>query len=263
MIITPPTPKRRTSRLLRFSLRSLLIAITFGGIALGLWRNSAERQRKIVEAIRAGKGIVFYESIDRRAHSSRPDWRRGLLGIDFWRHPDSVYLAPESPTSQVRYAAGLTKIRVLGLCEVPVTDEHLSLFAGHRRLTGLYLDSTKLSDSGLTHLAAMTDLRSLSLNDTDIGDEGLARLSALTTLEELDLDSTRVTDEGLRHLAKLPELRVLTLRSTKVTDLGMADLIAIQSLKLLHLSGTNVTNAGVARFREKHPPCFVAWDDNK
>src|SRR5262245_17910828 len=83
-----PRPPRRW---LRFSLRTLLLALTLACVALGWWVHKAERQRRAVAAIRAAGGYVEYDyERDGRRRGLRnptppgPVWLHSVVGVDYF-----------------------------------------------------------------------------------------------------------------------------------------------------------------------------------
>jgi hypothetical protein len=55
------SPARPRRRWFRYSLRTLLLAVTLVAVALAYWVNGAERQRRAVAAIEAAGGTVRYD----------------------------------------------------------------------------------------------------------------------------------------------------------------------------------------------------------
>src|SRR5215218_6949703 len=88
----------------RFSLRTLLVALTVLGISLGIWVRRADRQRRAVAAIRSTFSEVFYDlneapngTFDRafQRASFVPSWLIGRMGIDYF-HP-VIFVVFDSP----------------------------------------------------------------------------------------------------------------------------------------------------------------------
>src|SRR5947209_3607170 len=79
-------------RALRFSLRTLLVAVTLFCLWMGSVCNRANRQRRIVEAITANGGVVRYDTVtdeDGRdlpnaPAPAAPEWLRNLIGRDYF-----------------------------------------------------------------------------------------------------------------------------------------------------------------------------------
>jgi hypothetical protein len=194
---TPQTcaaqPSRPRRRWLRFSLRTLLLVVTLVAVALSVWVNQAERQRRAVAAIRAAGGWVKYDyerrplvtgtavgfSVQSTPQSSfdgelpGPDWLCRLLGVDYF--------------ADVTWALRFDEIDVAILCALTSLER-------------LDLSGTQVSDAGLAHLSGLTSLQVLNLDGTQVSDAGCVRLSGLTSLQELSLYDTQATDAGCERL---------------------------------------------------------------
>ena len=92
----PATPKRRRPRLLRYSLRSLLVATAVIGVLLAVWVVPAQRQKQIVAAIRSAGGNVRYDCQEANEPAPKPKWVGKLLGVDYVARPEVVWLLPDS-----------------------------------------------------------------------------------------------------------------------------------------------------------------------
>jgi hypothetical protein len=198
-------PSRPRRRMLRYSLRSLLVAVTVLCVALGFWVNGAQRQRQAVADITAAGGVVRYDfeyhgqatwrAVD--GELPGPDWLCRLLGVDLF---DNVTYA------ELTYDA---------------TDDTVAHVGGLERLQELHLGNSQVGDAGVAHLSGLTRLEVLWLYDTQVTDTGLALLRDLRSLQVLELDGAQVSDAGLEHLTGLNRLQVLSLEDTQVTDAGV------------------------------------------
>ena len=202
--MTTPPPKRRTRRLLQFSLRSLLVFVLLVSIGmswLGVKLERARKQREAVEAIREAAaeaidkawGIVLYDyEFDAKgdfvpeAQPFVPSWLLGLFGRDF--------------------SSDVVEVAVL---QLNFDDAEASHYFG---------------DDEASHLKVLTELTRLNLSHTEITDAGLGHLEGLTSLTWLDLRDTQITDAGLKHLEGLTNLTTLDLRLTQVTPEGVKKL---------------------------------------
>ena len=182
---TPTTPTRQRSRLLRYSLRSLLIAITIGGILLGLWVRSAERQRKAVAKLTDAGARVWY-GLDEMG-KPRP-WLATIIdviGIDYVSSPISVALEMDDSDASLIYLRDLPP------------------------LEALYLQHTDISGKGLETIRTLPHLAVLNLSDTNIDDTALMVLHDMTSLRHLSVTGTAVTDKGIAELQQaLPRCRI-------------------------------------------------------
>jgi internalin A len=171
-------------RILRVSLRSLLVVVIVIGAWLGWIVHSARIQRDAVAAIRKLEGTVRYDwerKDGRNLPNGKPWWPKWLvdqIGIDYFGH--------------------VTQVRL-----VAVRD---------------------LSDSELTHIAQLSGLEELDLHRSPVTDATLARLDGLTELQSLIVFHTGISDAGLQRLKRLGRLRNLSIENTKVTDAGVEEL---------------------------------------
>ena len=195
----------------RYSLRTLLIAMTVICVVSGYWLNKAFRQREAV----------------RRFNQLTTNWGVAVG----YRNGDAVYSSPVTPAwlHPLRTALGeeaFGEVISVDLTLTMATDNDLRHLAAVPTVEQLSLSNTHVTDKGLRYLHACPKLKFLALNSALITDEGLEQLAALTELEALGLVGTKVTDEGLRHLMKLPKLRILSLQGTAVSDDGYRNLQA-------------------------------------
>jgi internalin A len=215
MLTVPVSRPRR--RILRLSVRGLIVVVLVIGAGLGSIVRSARMQRQAVAAIeRAGGTVIFNWQLPNAAFVAngspwRPKWLVDRVCIDYFGHAVEVHLLPR------RLNAGLRPV------------EHL------REVEALIVDGPFVTDDGLPHLRGLTNLVKLSLRSTRVADAGLAHLKGLTNLTTLDLSSTQVTDAGLAHLKGLTKLLLLDLRGTQVTVAGVKELKrALPSLSIEH-----------------------------
>jgi len=199
---TPPTTKRRTSRLLRYSLRSLFVTSAVIGVLLAMYVVPAERQRQAVAQIRAAGGEVTYLP-------TKSKWRLEHLGQDYATSPWRVLFNGNASESSVYAASRLPTLITLHCTDSHFTDAHLGLFATHTEIRELWLSGTAVTDDGLRHLATLPHLQSLDIAHNSITDEGLNALVLCSSLEEIRLAATSVTEVGVsRFRAQHPQCKV-------------------------------------------------------
>jgi len=270
-----PVAKRR--RWFRYSLRTMLVAVTLLCVWLGAVVNPARRQRQTVEKLResTGRAFIRYDYEDRGSTNPRaPDWLRRLLGDDYfhdvvsltWLHFHADEVTPDD-------LVDLPKLRDLTLREMPITDEGLQKLARLRRLESLCIDtgnSRDITDHGLEHLSSLIELENLTVRSIQITGEGLRPLTALkklrslslrsdsislrgleivvqfTNLDSLRISSNNLTDEGLRALAKLEGLTNLWVEGNNITDEGLKHIARLSNLQQLTVNSRGITDAGLA-----------------
>jgi len=260
--MTRSKPKRR---LLRFSLSTLLIALTIGCVWLGGKVEKARKQREAVAWVRGMRGTVAYDyefahgDFIEDADPPGPDWLINLVGVDFVSEVVYALLYSEQecnlmPLTRLRSlkiltlsgpgvgdisaVAQLTDLEELDLGHTFVAD--VTPLAGLTSLVALDLDDTDVVD--ITPLSNLVNLRSLSIQGTKI--VNVSPLSGLTKLWFLDLDNIHAVD--LSPLAGLTNLEWLSVYETDVSDI--APLAHLTSLKQLHL---NQTTSGAIPFNRQ------------
>jgi Leucine-rich repeat (LRR) protein len=185
-----PTPPRRSR--FRFSLRTLLIALTIFACLVGWNMHRRHEQQRALAAVQQLGGTTQQVLVDLSLPS-----RIGAV----WTQENSLWLANLQLTDE-------------DLDRVPLEAMHT--------LRGFHAADNRLTDRSLARLAGRSELESLDLtNNPDITDEGLAQLKNLRGLKQLMLrNNPRITDAGLIHLESLQNLDLLILIGTSVTPTG-------------------------------------------
>jgi Leucine Rich repeat len=229
----PPKPRR----VLRFSLRGLLLLVLVVAVALGWAIHEARKQgmqrMSVVALEEMGCGVFCANSDDRHILIQRLS---ELLG------------EADSP-AVLRVNAVATEINDAGMIHLQRLTDLISL-----DLTG-----TPVTDAGLLHLSGLTKLYALGLDETQVTSVGLVHLQAMTKLQGLGLKKTRVADAGLIYLRRLKELDTLDLSGTPLTDAGLVHLQGLTQLRFLSLNGSQVTDAGVQGLKKVLPNCTISY----
>jgi internalin A len=221
-------------KMLRLSVRALVVVVLVIGAGLGWFVRSAHIQRDAVAVIRHAGGTVSYDwewnhGAPVKAGKPRaPAWLLDMIGVDYFGHVTAVW-GPSSmtPADDVMVAAGkLTQLQYLDVDQSYISDAGMAHLAGLTELHDLFVFNGQITDAGLAHLSGLTSLSFLSVRFTRITDAGLEQLEGLTNFERLVLTGTAVTDAGMAHLKGLTKLSGLDLRNTDVSDRAMRDLQA-------------------------------------
>ena len=159
-------------RRFRFTLRSLLIAVTALSVPLGVvtgvyrWQAVKSQERQARRDLHPYGGVWSMASA---LYSIRTVGQsKGWFFETFLNHVEAVDLSPHNWS------------------------------AIERRGKTLAVD-----DDALAMLYRFRELRSLDLRDTQITDGGVRHIVALRRLEQLDLRGTRITDDGLQKLRRV------------------------------------------------------------
>jgi hypothetical protein len=225
-------PVRRWRKLMRLSMRTLIVLVLLFGGGMGWLVRSARIQRAAAAAITTVGGSVKYdwEWTSANGYTGRtervPKWLSDRIGIDYFGHITSVWLfgTMTDTDTALRPVARLAQLEELSVNGSSMSDSGLAQLRSMTSLSRLDLDYTRFTDSGLENLKGLTGLTVLSLNATRVTDAGLARLKDLPNLAELNISGTHVTDTGLAHLKGLRNLAVLNVVNTKITDAGIIEL---------------------------------------
>ena len=171
--MTTATATKSKRRLLRFSLRALLLLMLIVCITLGWKVEKARKQREAVTWVQQSGGWVKYDY----------EWLKKFVGLDFFHD----VVAVEIHNSNKKHVSDVTPL------------------AGLTSLEALHLSSTRVSD--VTPLAGLTSLKRLQLYGTQVSD--VTPLAGLTSLKRLYLGRTQVSKEDYNMLRKaLPNCRI-------------------------------------------------------
>ena len=273
----------------RFSLRTLLVAITLFAVWIGWTMKRIREQERAVQRIQELGGTVTYDyQIDDAwnkvpfAEPPGPQWIRRLLGpqwrvkvvaVNLWNEDacrasdhdlEILHFLPNLMSLSLDSNEGITddglallgqlkKIEQLQLDGTGITDDGLAYIEDLNRLRSLNLSRCKRIDgSGLKHLRRLP-IHALNLNWTSVTDDNLAHLTELKQLEFLELLGTPITDQGLAHVAELRTLSEFNIRDTAVSDAGLKHLYALKALKSLNYGGTQVSKQGIDELRQMLP----------
>ena len=209
---TPNRPPLR--KLLRLSLRAVLVLVLAIGAGLGWIVRRAHVQREAVAAIERIGGKAWYDwewSNDNPNPTGKPWWPRWLvdrLGVDYFGHVAAVFARPASD-AELAPIGDLDGLECLILGNSAVTDNRLAHLEGLTQLQILNLQNTGVTDAGLRHLKGLTNLRVLGLGGTSVSDAGIVHLKGLTHLTDLGLEGTRITETAVRALqGSLPKTKI-------------------------------------------------------
>ena len=124
--MTTATATKSKCRLLRFSLRTLLVCMLIVCVTLGTlgWKvQRAKKQRAAVAWVQKLGGEVIYNYVKGEAKSVQPGpkWLRELLGVDFFDEVVYVVIQNEQ-LSDVTPLAGLPSLTRLNLKDTQVKD---------------------------------------------------------------------------------------------------------------------------------------------
>ena len=156
------TSANQISRLRRFSVRTLLVAVSLLGVVLGRIAIEIRQQRE-----------------DRR-----------LAAMCIQLGASVTYTGDEGGKVTGLYFAN----------DIDLNDEHLERFAGLSRLRTLWLNHSKVTGRGLAVLVEFPALRELHVHRDQLTDNGLRHLKQLSRLEELTIWGLRFDDPRANEL---------------------------------------------------------------
>jgi hypothetical protein len=185
--------------LMRYSIRTLLLALVVISMALGIYRHRAETQRDAVRVITSKGGEVVYQGVifDRLPDwpgtgirlPNYPNWLTNLLGPDYVATVVSVYIGRDDRS--LRYERGF--IGELGpLVNPNYPDPHGA-------------NMIDVQDGVIEQIGRLRNLVALDLAETNVSDDNLEQLSHLRSLAHLRLGNC-VTKPGVQRLQRsLPQ----------------------------------------------------------
>lgn len=164
----------------------------------------------------------------------------------------------------------LTKVRVLGLADLPIDDEGLAKLheldlqslaiagtqvrgyslSGFTNLESLDASWTPIDDQGLDSLVT-EKLTLLNLYDSAITDNAIPAIIRQSQLVELGLGRTAITNAGIEKIVEMPELQALNFDGCLGIDNSTVKLLSkMPGLTSLVLSNTAVTNSAIEDLRK-------------
>jgi internalin A len=262
-------------RLLRLSLRGLMLLVLVLAVVLGWVVRRARVQREAVAALRNSGWKVLYDwertpggGQNPNGQPRGPKWLVDRLGVDYLNEVvivmagigrtateadfenfgrfdklEGLYAGQVNGVTDasVAHLRGLAFLNHLRLGKTEVTGACLTIIRGMTRLKHLDLEAVPLTDADLANLEGLTGLETLNLTSTPVTDAGLAHLEGLVNLKQLHLATTGIRGEGLGHLGRMTQLERLWLTRSKVDDLS--PLASLPGLKWLFLDGTPIDDA--------------------
>jgi len=259
------TETKLKRRWFRFSLRTILVVITFLCIWLAVKFSAARRQHEAVKAILEVGGNVLYDyqrdtdgkflhdtngRIIEEPDPPGPTWIRKLFGDDFIVNVVEVGIPDSTDEKLIALSPHLKQLPKLRRLFVghsnKLTDSGVKSLENLTQINELYLGADpNLTGKSLFFLRQLRHLRTLEIFDSQIDNQSLSNLDGLDELERLEISSTRVADDGLPHLANLKKLKYLGLCGDAITDVGLKELQRHAGLIQLDLGETKVTDDGV------------------
>lgn len=235
----------------RFSLRTLMIAITvFGGVCA--WSSlSSSRQRDARKMLLSLGARVEYEGERATPRTARrfTDWLGELASA--FVDPDLV-----RPVTLVEMEP-MYDVRTKNIELLQANDALVCALQFHR-LQRLCLSYTDQSNEGLKLLTRLKCLESLDVSHTLIREGPVPGLESLH-LQSFCADDTRFDDDGVASLADMKTLKVVSLEGTRVSDAGLDQLRNLPNLRSLFIGQTQVTAEGYEAFCRARPEVDVCW----
>lgn len=265
----------------RVSLRVALLVLTLLALGFGWIADQAHQQRRLVDAVRAKNGPLFYEwrfdpqgnSIpEDRVQLPGPEWLREALGEEYFG--DVCYVsAHDFDDADLRLLEGVPHLRTLRLWSPRVADSRLLPLRELHSLTNLRLSRVDVTEESLETIGKLSGLRSLTLSYCRVDGTGLkhlekcrrlrvldlrgstraggrVQLPVLPELQSLNLGELAMNDHELASLAEQPALRMLSLSSADIGDAELARIAELSSLESLGLTGSRVTDDGLRHLRQ-------------
>jgi Leucine-rich repeat (LRR) protein len=256
--------------LLRFRLRTLLLAVLVISVGMGIYVKRVKKQQESISAVKRLGGWAYYDyevkedgQYDPQGESWVPAWLRKRLADDYFHPVVQVNMVYNDDTGKrldnlkttdevLSHLDGLPRLEMLLLHGTQASDKglvHVGKLTNLRRL--LMWDAHDVTDAGVAHLAGCRKLEYLHLSESQIGDESARVFSQLPRLKGLSLQGNNLTDEGLVHLGEMTQLTDLWIgcmdeRRSKLTDDGLAHLANLTELDTLEVQRSQVTNDGLS-----------------
>ena len=194
----------RFRRVLRFSLRGLLIAVTILSIWLGVISNRARVQRAAVEELKQAGARIGFEN-------KQPfgAWVHGFLGDEYGRIVWGVGYAGarrELVDDDLKPLSELTSLRVLYLDPILHVEIERGTF---REKRGFEPRCGSFTKEGLSGLGKLTSLTELWVVSKEIDDDVLLAWQSLVNLKTLNVGTPSLSADGIRRFQEaVPQCKI-------------------------------------------------------
>ena len=248
----------------RFSLKTLVVAVTFFCLCLGLIASRHQQRHTELGAEaklkKAGAEVswgftsdVFeYALGDEYPNCVFVGWKEEGVLAKCKRRLTETVIGVEFEQAMIGKAEfqalhTLQNLELLILTKCTIDESALRqerLPAGIKWLT---LDGTSIAHARSQMLSDVKSVEWLELAECDVTDSILGEVSQFSQLRMLDLSGNPgITDAGLERLSELRELRMLNLSGNhRITDAGLRALSESTQLRVLRLNDTCITHLGL------------------
>lgn len=249
---------------IRFSLLTLLVAVTGLCVWLGTIVDRAYRQKRGVERVEKLGGAAFFDfqrqsnqhaapnqgilpSFDYTAPPPGSEWARRWLGEDYFRTTVCVRLWDARLTADdLQALVGLRDLAELQFHRVDFSTVNCQPLARLTELEKLVLNECVLGETSLAPIGRLARLRHLALTDMPLDDSQIPPLSGLISLEFLRLTGTKITGSSFGDLKNLTKFSTLFASGIPLDDRGMEAIGTLPAAENLRLDGTAITDHGLA-----------------
>ncbi|WP_425617397.1 hypothetical protein NA78x_001072 [Anatilimnocola sp. NA78] len=247
---TAPQNSKRFRRYPKFSLRTLLIAITLIACLLG-WSvyqyRLYKRERDAVAILVARfEALCFTRVHQTPGQALRLPDRVPVIDLAQLRNgriyrPIEIVVVDEgtlddAAVETLRSFHSLKRLTLIG-CDSQTT---LDPIAGHNSLRNLIVARTRLHSRDIDSVVSLTNLRSLSLGPGDHMPRDCAERISGLHLTSLTLDEMLVSDTALKNLTAQNSMECLSLPKCTVSRDSLLLIGRLRELIWLDLSGTKV-----------------------
>lgn len=264
-------------RFMRFSLFSLLAAMTLAAAAMGWARHRAEQQRQAVEWILGQGGEIRYEHYrklktdvcyetgsaeDKPLRAAlRPDnsWLANLLGEHYVHRIERVLFQQSKLDGDIRNLKHAYGAKQFLFADCNLTADVLAAIGDCKSVEQIHVVEGTCDAAALVHLAQLPRLKELFLQSVTLDKGALRHLAKCRQLETLDLTYCTFPPEELSELRNLPRLTRCGLGFTPVSDehlSAIADWPKVEHLEL----GDKVTDIGLvelSKVQNLQSLCFM------
>jgi hypothetical protein len=217
---------------------------------LGWWSQSALRQKRAVERLRA-LGVSVHHISDDGHLDALSGWFATWVDIDYVCNANLVIQRQKLDRKQrdellttLMELPNVTSVFIIAPPEV--TDEDLRQLCTLRKLTRLVVVGPPITDSGLARLKNLNGLRSLGLWESRLTLDGAQAISQLPNLGGLNLRKSHLNNDVLRHIGTMKKLGYLSLEgSTGINDESLMQLSNLHELRQLDLTGAEISDRGL------------------